>query len=74
MKMQKKASRRTLNDKTNEIICAPSKDSGQPGRPPSQIRAFAGRSVGSLTPILSSCGQRRLRSNWADAQADVSLR
>ena len=38
------------------------------------------RSVGSQGPKLSSCGQRRLirlggcRSDWADAQADLSLR
>ena len=35
---------------------------------------FAVRSVGSLGPELSSCGQRRLRSDWADVQADPSLR
>ena len=27
--------------------CAPSKDSDQPGHPPSLIRVFAGRSIGS---------------------------
>ena len=37
--------------------CAPSKDSDQPGHPPK----------------LSSCRQRRLWSDWADAQADLSL-
>ena len=30
--------------------------------------------MGSLGSKLSSCGQRRLWSNWADAQADLSLR
>ena len=30
-------------------------------------------SMGSLGPKLSSCGQRRLWSDWADAQADLSL-
>ena len=30
--------------------------------------------MGSLGPKLSSCGQRRLWSDWADAQADLSLR
>ena len=32
------------------------------------------RSVGNQGPELSSCGQRRLWSDWADAEADLSLR
>ena len=32
------------------------------------------RSMGSYGPKLSSCGQRRLRSDWANAQAHLSLR
>ena len=32
------------------------------------------RSVRRYGPKLSSCGQRKLRSDWADAQADLSLR
>ena len=40
---------------------APSEDSDQPGHPPSLIRVFAVRSIGSWGPKLSSCGQRRLR-------------
>ena len=35
---------------------------------------FALRSMGSEGPELSSCGQRRLWSDWADAQADPNLR
>ena len=35
---------------------------------------FAVRSIGSLGPKLSSCRQRRLWSDCADAQADLSLR
>ena len=31
-------------------------------------------SKGSQGPKLSSCGHRRFRSEWADAQADHSLR
>ena len=54
--------------------CAPSEDSDQPGHQPSLIRVFAVRSMGSKGPKLSSCGQRRLWSDWADAQADLSLR
>ena len=56
---------------------APSEDSDQPGHPPSLIGligVFAVRSMGSYGPKFSSCGQRRLWSDWADAQADLSLR
>ena len=34
-------------DKTNIMTCAPSEDSDQPGHPPSLIRVFAVRSMGS---------------------------
>ena len=33
------------HDKTNEMACAPSEDSDQPGHPPSRIRVFAVRSI-----------------------------
>ena len=49
--------------------CAPSEDSDQPGHPPSLIRVFAVHSIGSLGPKVSSCGQRRLWSDWADVFA-----
>ena len=32
-------------DKTSKMVCVPSKDSDQPGHPPSLIRAFAVRSM-----------------------------
>ena len=48
------------HDKSNEVACAPSKDSDQPGLLPSLIRVLAVHSMGSLGPKLSSCGQRRL--------------
>ena len=51
------------HDKTNKAARAPSEDSDQPGHllhPPSLIRIFAVRFMGSLWPKLSSCGQRRL--------------
>ena len=54
--------------------CALSEESDQPGHPPSLIRVFAVRTLGSLGPKLSSCGQRRLWSDWADSQADLSVR
>ena len=50
--------------------CAPSEDSDQPGHQPSLTRVFAVRSMGSLRPKVSSCGQRRLWSAWA---SDLSL-
>ena len=53
--------------------CAPSEDSDQPGHPPSLIRVFA---VRMKKPWVLSCplnAQRRLWSDWADAQADLSL-
>ena len=62
------------HDKTNKMTCAPKEDSDQPGHPPSLIRVFAVRSMGSWGPNVSSCGQRRLWSDWANAQADLSLR
>ena len=54
--------------------CAPSKDSDKLGHRPSLIWVFTVRSMGSWGPKVSSCGQRRLWSDWADAQADLSLR
>ena len=54
-------------------MCA-QRRSDQPGHPPSLIRFFAVRTVGSSGPNVSSCGQRRLRLDWADVQAELSLR
>ena len=46
------------HDKTNKMTLVPSEDSDQPGHPPSLIRVFAVRSVGSLGPNFASGGQR----------------
>ena len=46
------------NDKTNRMIFVPNVDSDQPGHPPSLIRVFAVRSMGSLGPNFASGGQR----------------
>ena len=64
------------HDKTNKMAFAfaPSEDSDQPGHPPSLIRVFAVRSIGTWGPNVSSCVQRKLWSDWADAQADLCLR
>ena len=55
------------------MTCEPSADSDQPGHLPSLIRVLAVHSIGSKGLEVSSCAQRRLRSDWADAQADLSL-
>ena len=46
------------HDKTNKTTFVPSEDSDQPGHPPSLIRVFAVRSMGSLGPNFASGGQR----------------
>ena len=61
-------------DKTNKMACAPSEDSDQPGHPPSLIRVFAVRLKKASSLSYSLSAQRRLWSDWADAQADLSLR
>ena len=47
--------------------CVPSEDSDQPGHPPILVRVFAVRLMDRQGPKFSSCGQRRLWSDWADA-------
>ena len=54
--------------------CAPSEDSDQPGHPPSLIRVFAVRMKKAWVLCYPLSAQRRLWSDWADAQADLSLR
>ena len=54
--------------------CAPSKDSDQPGHPPSLIRVFAVRMKKARVLSYPLSAQRRLWSDWADAQADLGLR
>ena len=61
-------------DKTNKMACAPSEDSVQPGHPPSLIRVFAVRMKKAWVLSYPLSAQRRLWSDWADAQADLSLR
>ena len=62
------------HDKNNKMVCAPSEDSDQPGHPPSLIRVFAVRMKEAWVLSYPLSAQRRLRSDWADAQADLSLR
>ena len=57
----------------NKMICAPSEDSDQPGHLSSLIRVFA---VGMKKPWVLSyplSRQRKLWTDWADAQAGLSL-
>ena len=54
--------------------CAPSEDSYQPGHPPSLIRVFAVRMKKAWVFSYPLSAQRRLWSDLADAQADLSLR
>ena len=57
------------HDKTNKMICVPSKDLGQPGHAPGLIRVFAVcmKKHWDLGYPLSA--QLRLWSVWADAQS-----
>ena len=54
--------------------CAPSEDSYQPWHSPSLIRAFAARMKKAWVLSYPLSAQRRLWSEWADAQTDLSLR
>ena len=55
-------------------MTAPSKDSDQPGHLPSLIRVFSVRMQKALVLSYPLSTKRRLWSDWADAQADLSLR
>ena len=55
------------------MACAPSEDSDQPGHPPSLIRVFAVYMKKTWVLSYPLSAQRRLCSDWADAQADLSL-
>ena len=54
--------------------CGPSEDSDQPGHPPSLIRVFVARMEKAWVHSHPLSAWRRLWSDWADAQADLSLR
>ena len=53
--------------------CAPSEDSDQPGYPPSLISVFAVRMKKHWALGYPLSAQQRRWSDWADAQADLSL-
>ena len=62
----------TWQNQQNE--CASSEDSDQPGQPPSLISIFADHMKKAWVLSYPLGAQRRLWSDWADAQADLSLR
>ena len=62
----------TWQNQQNE--CAPSEDSDQPGCPPSLIRVLAFRMKKPRVLSYPLSTQRRLWSDWTDAQADLCLR
>ena len=53
--------------------CAPSEDADQPGHQPSLIRVFAVRMKKPWVLSYPLSAQLRLWSDWAHAQADLSL-
>ena len=62
----------TWQNKQNE--CASSEDSDQPGHLPSLIRVFAVRMKKTVVLSYPLSTERRLWSDWAGDQADLSLR
>ena len=62
------------HDKTNNMTGAPSKDLDQPGHSRSLIRVFAVRLQQAWALIYPFSAQRRLGSDWVDAQANLILR
>ena len=62
------------HDKSKKMACAPSEDSDQPGHPPSLIKVSAVRMKKAWVLSYPLSTQWSLRSDWADAQADLSLR
>ena len=61
------------HDKTNKMS-GPSEDSDQFWYPPSLIRVFAVHMKKAWVLSYPLSAQQRLRSDWADAQADLCLR
>ena len=72
--MSAKVKMSRLMTKPTKWHVRPAKTQDQPGHPPSLIRVFTVRmkKVWILNYLLSA--QRRLWSDWVDAQADLTLR
>ena len=71
---QHKRSNEPHREISNEMVCAPSKDSDQPGHPPSLIRVFTVRLKIDRILSYSLSAQWRLWSDWASAHCRLSLR
>ena len=72
--MQSADSNEPPHDKTNKIICGPRKDSDQPGHLPSLISVLVVRMKKTWVLSYPLSIQWRLWLDWADSQADLSLR
>ena len=62
------------HEKTNKMACAPNEDSDQPGHSPSLNRVFAVHMKKAWVLSNPLSAQQGLRSDWAGAQTDLSLR
>ena len=62
------------HSKTYNKICVTSKDSDQPVFPPSMARVLVYPSLDSPEAVEATRDQQRLRSDCAEAQADLNLR
>ena len=62
------------HSKTYNKTCVTSKDSDRPAHPFSMARVLVYPSLDSLEAVKGTCDQRRLRSDCANAQSDLSLR
>ena len=71
--LQLKILKETAKWQNQRNECAPSEDSDQPGHPPSLIRVFAVHMKKAWVLSYPLSAQRRLWSDWADAQADLRL-
>ena len=60
------------HDKTSKMTCVSSEDSDQPGHPPNLIRVFTVRMKKAWVLSYLLIAQRRLWSDWAVGQADLS--
>ena len=62
------------HNKPNKMTRTLSEDSDQPGHPPSLIRVFAVHMKKNVGSLASHKAHSKDWSDWADAQADLSLR
>ena len=61
------------HDKTKKMACVPSEDSDQPWHLPNLIRVFAVGMKKAWVLSYPLSAQQSLWSDWADAQAEMSL-